>query len=154
MKTILYLVLVIVLSGCPVYDPPVGMIEVINNSNYAIYIQQSCFDRLPCDPELKYRNYTGIRINPEGDTLPDDGYPPYRISAHSSGSMYAGGSKKKPRIYCKNHIMFFFIIKEETMKEYSWSKICQEQLYEQRIELREEILETNGWKIQYFDEKN
>ena len=48
---------------------------------------------------------------------------------------------------------YFFIIKLETVKDYTWEEIRSNKLYETMIITRE-MLNKNGWKVDYYSKEN
>ncbi len=55
MKKLIHIIFLISLYGCPVYDPPRGLLYIKNNTDEAIYVylKYGNVDSLPISPKLK-----------------------------------------------------------------------------------------------------
>jgi len=87
---------------------------------------------------LELDNTGKIIINDESLILPD-----------SAGRYCEGESKRNFFRYNKDNKGYFFIIKLETVRNYTWEEIKKNKLYDKLIVTRE-MLEKNDWKINYY----
>jgi len=111
MKNLYILVLFIIITGCPAYDPPSGVVEIVNLSPKTIYVCMTCDTVLPKEPGLKLNFTMGSNAYDEyGNSLENKiYYPRYRILADSIGKLGVDGTPNKPAIICKgNSIIFFY----------------------------------------------
>ena len=117
MKNLVYIILVVLLYGCPAYDPPIGLFYVYNDSDEAIYVYFLCgsYDSLPLTPKLElfdfFNNEDSTMLDVSGNPLQSCFFSPeYRINAYNIGSITICGSRKKPRLPCdENNVTLFFI---------------------------------------------
>jgi hypothetical protein len=115
-----------------------------------IYVYETCSGILPCDPKLKrFLIDTINRRDVQGNIMRDTTSPNYRVIAHSHGSVYTGGTERSPRLSCENKKLSFFFFKERVMQTRTWKEICENQLYDRKMILTEEKLDSVGWKITY-----
>ena len=141
---------VIFLTGCPVIDPAPATIDILNYSDSAVYIYQSCSDSLSCEPALDLFLVQRVpRRDAKGVKMKDTIAPDYRINAYSYGSIFVSGSPEKPTIPCDGKYLTLFYIKEITMRTKSRDQICKNQLYERKVKFTNQELDALDWKITY-----
>jgi hypothetical protein len=123
----------LILTGCPIYDPPnPGPLTIYNCSDRAIYVYHSYNGKLEKEPRLelfeeKQEEFMFEKMGCE-KLLKS---PEYRVNAYEEEIMpFVIGREE----YNRDSVFFFFIT-EETMREFSWKKIVDEQLYARRISL-------------------
>ena len=155
-KKLIYIVVLILLCGCPVYDAPSGEIIIHNNTDEAIYVYL-CYgniDSLPLKPRLSlfeyFDNSQKSMLDAKGNPL-ESGFvsPEYRINAYNIGFLHILGSKKKPKFPPNIEEITLFFITEKIMRNYSWEKIYEKQLFEKRVLLRKEELDSMKWNYTY-----
>lgn len=98
------------LLGCPVYDPPNGYIEILNNSKSTVYVYDTCSDNLPLSPELTlFESMGGNAYDADGKKMNDTIIPRYKIDPDSLREFSVWGRPEKPQLYCddKNQIIFY-----------------------------------------------
>lgn len=142
------------LLGCPVYDPPSGQLEILNYTDSAVYVYHTCSDSLPCDYGMKLFLSAGGGTDASGRTMKDTIAPSYRINAYSWGNITGLGAIEKPVTACRDHKLRLYFIKETTMRTKTWEEICQSELYEKKITLTQQELDSMGWRLAYEPEIN
>jgi hypothetical protein len=156
MKKIVYIIILLLQYGCPVYDPARGLLYIRNNSSEAIYVYLKCgnVDSLSLDPKLELFDYfdndNKSMQDAAGNPL-QSGFtsPEYRINAYEVGSLHISGSRKKPHLPCEGIDVTLFFITEKTMRNYDWEEIYEHQLFIKKITLTEEELENTNWIYTY-----
>lgn len=124
--------------------------EILNYSDSAIYVYQTCSNQLPCYPELKlFQNLGGRRFDENGNKKPDTISPRYRINAYSYGDIRVSGTIENPSIHCSKDTLYLFFITESIMRTKSWNEICKSQLYKEKFILTEDILDSVKWRLVY-----
>lgn len=150
MKYLLLTIAITFLNGCFTYDPPSGVITILNYSDSAVYVYSTCNDSIELSPKL---NLFGIW---PGDVVDENGKkkepiysPNYRINAYSYGDINVNGTGNNPRLTCKDKKLRIFFIKEQAMRNKSWEEICKAQSYVKVMILTESQLDSLNWKITY-----
>ncbi len=142
---------ILMLIGCPVYDPPSGTLVVHNYSDAAIYVYETCADSIENKDELKlFLVDSTNRLDAKGNRVLPMYSPSYRINAYSYGTLYGYGSRKNKSIDCQNKKLNLFFISENTMRNYAWDDIVSGQLYEIKMNFTETQLDSLDWKIRYL----
>lgn len=145
-KNIILLITFIV-SSCS-YDPSVKSLEVFNNSDSAIYVYYSYKDSILLTPrlELFVKDKTGLF-----QKCKDSIYSPeYRINARSSSYLRERSTSTSNWIpYPDKKHVFFFFIKENIMKSYSWEEIVEKQLYDKKVKYSYEEIKDLEFLILY-----
>lgn len=150
MKYLYALLISCLLSGCPVYDPASATINILNYSDSAIYVSQSCDGSFDCKSPLKLFLVVKVpRTDSRGNKMKDTIAPNYRINAYSYGIIYADGSPEKPLLPCEGNNLTLFYIKEITMRTKTWEEICKNQLFVKKVILTKEALDSADWRIIY-----
>jgi hypothetical protein len=147
---IVVVLLLAVLSGCPVYDPQTGLINIHNYSDSAVYVYDTYSDFLPCMPKLElFSNIGGQAFDEINDQATRIFSPHYRINAYSFGGIRVSGSPSKPKLLYRDKKIVIFFIKESTMRTNTWDEICSAQLYEKAMIFSEQELDSMNWSIIY-----
>jgi hypothetical protein len=138
--------------GCPVYDPPNGVLEIRNTSSEAVYVYLTCSVTLPEEPELKLKFSLGGNVFDEKgrriiDTLY---YPDYRIEPDTVGTLGVSGTPRQPLIPCEEQSVNLFFMTESIMRKYKWEEIVQGQRYQKRIQVTNKQLDSLDWEITYI----
>jgi len=153
-KLFLILFCLPLLYGCPVYDPPQKYIEVLNDTDSAIYVYGTCHDsigienRLYLFPEYFIKDAFYVNRNRSFKDTIVKIYPHYRISPHTGNLLNLAGQKSLLN-KCPDKKIRIFFIKEETMRTRSWEDIVQYQLYEKKGIYSEEELKKTDWTVTY-----
>jgi hypothetical protein len=151
-QLLVFVVFQILLSGCPVYDPPTksGGVYIENMSNTPVYILLSCGDSISKYYELaKYDFWTGNTKDENGKPKTDTIYPNYRIEAHDKHFVVFNQSGNKRTTGCSDNILRIFFITEKTIREKSWDEIAEKQLYVKKIILTQKELDDCGWTVRF-----
>jgi hypothetical protein len=139
-----------VLVGCPIYDPPSGVLAIKNQSNENIYVYSTCNDLLPCNPPLRVKYSLGDNAyDDNGNKIDTSFYPDYRIEVDSIGYIAVWGSPRKPKVYCKDGKIRLYMISESKIKTNNWEDICKSQQYEKKVVYTQKELDNLDWKISY-----
>lgn len=156
MKTFFIFLFVILLCGCPTYDPISGVLSIANNSDSAVYVYHTCSDSLQKQPELKLFLESGAEmIDARGNKMETTYSPDYRINAHSTSEMSGFGTAKYKRLPCGNQeFINLFFISESAMRKYTWDEIAQKQLYLNKMKVTKQHLDSLDWKIKYRSEQS
>lgn len=151
MKQLLLIILTFLLTGCPVYDPPLQGITIHNYSDSAVYVYSTCEDSLPRVPELKlFQIWNQTRTDALGNKMDTIISPSYRINAYAFGDIIGAGRAANPAIPCeKPPYLRFFFIPETTMRTHSWAEIHEKQLYSKKMSFNLSQLDSLGWVIKY-----
>lgn len=151
MRIILVLISCLFIRGCPVYDPPTGVLNIENNSDSAVYVYSTCDNTLPCEPKLKlFESLGDSAFDSKGNKITDTLFSPhYRINANSIGYIGVWGSPKKPRVFCEDKKIRLYFISETVIRTKDWKEICKNQMYHKKIVLSQSQLDSIGWKISY-----
>lgn len=151
MRNILLLLFILMLYGCPAYDPPTGVLTIHNYSDSAIYIYHTCEDSLQIMPRLSlFESWNANVVDAQGRKRDSIYSPNYRINAYSFGGINVLGTVKAPQLLCKDKSIRLFIISESTMRTKNWEEICKNQLYVKKIILTEEQLSKEGWQYTHY----
>lgn len=131
-----FFISLVLLSGCPVYDPPnPGPAFIYNCSNEAIYVYHSQNGKLEMEPRLvlfeKKKSEFMFENTGCANLLKS---PKYRINAYEEAEVTFPFGKDSQH---RDSVIYYFIT-EQTMKESSWEEIVNQQLYERRISLSSE----------------
>ena len=135
------LIALIFFCSC-VYDPPRKSIEVINQTDSAIYIYYSLDDSI--DLSRKLVLFESI-LNDGIETIYS---PDYRVNAHSIGGIGTTGRESLVNESNDRRLRLFFI-KEKTMREKKWEDICDKHLYEKKMTLSVQELKSCNWVVKY-----
>lgn len=139
------LFIMIVLLGCPVYDPKMEVILIHNDSKVPIYIYDSCDKFLPKYPQMTINpiiSFDGeMKKNAIHYMIPPDSTLP-SLYYYSLKSFFEGCSEKKA---------YFYFLTEEVIKENSWERIHEEQLFKKRYNYTYEELKALDWMINYVE---
>lgn len=150
MEKIILISFCFILVGCPVYDPPTGVLAIKNQSNENIFVYSTCSDLLPCKPPLKMKQSLGDKSYDEnGNKMDSLFYPNYRIEADSIGYIAVWGSPSKPKVYCKDGKIRLYMVTESKMRTNNWKDICKSQQYEEKLVYTQKKLDNLGWEITY-----
>jgi hypothetical protein len=144
-----FLLAAVLLTGC-IYDPPQGTLTIYNYTDSAIYIAYSCNDSIPYRPKLEiFEKFEGA-VN-ENPAIPRNPIisPNYRVNAYSSNSILGFGSMKNRIFPCGRETLKIFFITEYTMRTKSWEEIYRSQLYNKKISLNKDILDSLDWLVLY-----
>ncbi len=156
MRKLFCIVILIILYGCPAYDPARGLLYIENNSDEAIYVYLRCgkVDSLLLTPKLELFEF----FNNEDMSMRDASgaplksklvSPEYRINAYQIGTIAIGGNRRKPRLPCHEGEISLFFITEKTMRDYQWEKIFENQIFVKKVTLTKNYLDKNNWKYSY-----
>ena len=127
--------------GCA-YDPAQKVIEVENNTDSAIYVAFSLNDTLQVNQklslfEIEYYNNAKHILSPN-----------YRVNAHLIGGIGTPGRESLLN-KSKDRKIRLFVIKEVTIRNNSWEKICEKKMYEEKIVLSVYQLKKLDWRLSY-----
>lgn len=152
MKRIFLIFSTILILGC-IYDPPTKGITIFNNTDRAIYVHYSCSGKMEKSAELVLfrKNADEVQSVDEYDLpKPSTSSPEYRVNAFSYSQLGGFGNGEKRELLCGNskNITVFFI-SEDTMKAYNWNTICNRNLYNKRMEISKEVLDSLKWTVFY-----
>ena len=127
-------VLVLLLSGCRVYDPPnPGPSVIYNCSDQAIYVYHSKNGKLELEPRLELFEKKKMEFmfkNTGCEYLFQS--PNYRVNAYEEKEV------QNPNLGLGRHphdSLFFYFFSEKTMTRSSWEYIVNNQLYERRLSI-------------------
>jgi hypothetical protein len=130
----LLLFLLLFLIGCPVYDPPNSGPSIFYNcSDEAIYVYHSKNGKLEIEPKLnlfEFKKEEFMFKNLSCDNLLKS--PDYRINAYEEKEV------NNITQYLRNissDSLYFFFIKEKTMREFAWQDIVERQLFESYVSI-------------------
>lgn len=138
----LLIVNILLFDSCLMIDPKPQCIEIENCTDSTIYVYYSFNDSLEESRSIqlfkKYR-YAGT-----------DKYisPDYRINAFSVGGIGITGRESLLN-KCKDKKIRLFFIKEETLRNKTWTEICKQQIYIKKKTLNIEELKKSNWVIEY-----
>ncbi len=150
MKYFLLTIAITFLNGCFTYDPPLGVLTILNYSDSAIYVYSTCSDSIELSPKLNlFGIWPGNGVDENGQKKEPLYSPNYRINAYSYGNINVNGTVKKPCLSCEDKKLRLFFIKEHTMRTKSWEEICKAQSYANSMVLTENQLDSLKWKITY-----
>jgi hypothetical protein len=152
MKYLLFLMLCLILYGCPSYDPQTAVLTVYNLSDSAVYVYKTCENSIEILPRLKLFEVSGAIMEDEKGNQIDSIYSPnYRVNAYNSSEFSGFGNIDNPTIFCNNsdYINLFFI-KETTIKNYSWEEIVEKQIYVKKMRFNCKQLDSLNWKVKYI----
>lgn len=156
MRKLFCIVILIMLYGCPAYDPARGLLYIENNSDEAIYVYLRCgkVDSLLLTPKLElfefFNNEDMSMRDASGAPLKSKSVSPeYRINAYQIGSITIKGNRSKPRLPCNEKEVSLFFITEKTMRDYQWGKIYENQIFVKRAILTKDYLDKSNWKYSY-----
>lgn len=148
MKKIIFVFFSLTFSGCLIYDPPSGTIEVYNDSDSSIYVSTNCTEVMPKFPELRlFLKSPAKMVDENGKRINEIFIPDYKVYPHKMSKIAGFGSFKNPKIDCQK--IYIFFIKESTLKERSWNEIYINQLYEKKLKFTNQELDSLQWKIRY-----
>jgi hypothetical protein len=141
----------IILLGCPTYDPPTGILEVINKSNMTFYIALECSENLSIEtPLIPTTTFSG------SDALHQDStqktitvYPSYRALPKQRCWQRVWGSPKNPKIPCDVDTLHVFYFLEKVINEVSWKEICNKKLYIRKEKYTQKQLDSLKWRIEF-----
>lgn len=153
LKYIYTLGICFLLWGCPVYDPAPGELDILNYTDSAIYVYNTCLDSLPGEYGLKLFLNAGGGTDACGHEMKDTIAPDYRINAYSWGTFLGFGTPKKKETRCKDNKLRLYFIKEITMRTKTWEEIFKNQLYEKKMVLTQEQLDSLCWRVTYEPDK-
>ena len=153
MKYLYFSVVSLLFSGCLfTYDPPQKGISVFNNTDSIWYVAYSFSDSLTNNYPLVLFEDVSIAFNEEH--LYKHNYkkhkqaPCYRLNAYSYGCIGISGQETLLQ-RCDNNMLRLFFIPESIVRENSFAKICEYQLFEKKLTLTEAELKENDWVIVY-----
>ena len=151
MKNLCIIIIVLLVMGCPTYDPPNGVLSIKNTSSETVYVYLTCGITLPETPELKlYLNIGDNVFDEVGNKVKDTiYYPNYRIEPDSIGFLRVHGTPDQPKIPCDAQNINLFFITESVMQEHTWEEIAKNQFYQTKLQVTKEQLDTMDWKIKY-----
>lgn len=156
MKKTLCIVILIILYGCPAYDPARGLLYIENNSDEAIYVYLRCgkVDSLLLTPKLElfefFNNDDMSMRDASGAPLKSKFVSPeYRINAYQIGSITIQGKRSRPRLPCDENEISLFFITEKTMHDYQWEIIYENQIFVKKVTLTKDYLDKNNWIYNY-----
>lgn len=137
------------LAGC-FHDPPQGTLTIYNYTDSAVYVTYGCDDSIPCRPKLAlFENFEGaVHQNPVIPRNPIIS-PDYRVNAYSSNSIFGFGSTNNKIFPCGKDSFKIFFISEYTMRTNSWEEICKYQLFNKKITLSKDTLDSWDWTVLY-----
>lgn len=143
-----WIIICFVLTGCPIYDPPVetGMLEIINQSDSIWYVCLTCNHKLTIENRVFYQLSWGDQAYDQFGNKKDLFFPRNRIAPNDTSNFSGFGKPSKPRIYCEDRTLKVFFIKEEIMKTHSWEEICRDQKFSHKIDLTSKELDSINWK--------
>jgi hypothetical protein len=145
--TIVFLVLVV--SGCPVYDPPTGVLTIVNSSGSSWYVYDSC-GSLSNEKELAYHfSWNAEAYDQYGNEMEFPKFPFYRVDPGDSSYFRGYGNLKRPRIHCKEGKLNLFFISEEDMRERTWAEIVEYQIYSHKYSLSQKELDSLNWVVDF-----
>lgn len=154
MRNFIIVLSIFFFASCGFYfDRPIERIMSVHNfTDEAIYVYYSYIDSLQLTPKLELFLYLPNRA-PEVDGLDPYCSPEYRINPHTSSEIAEKYDYEKIWNPFPDHpeidYVFFFFIKESTLKNNSWEQIVEKQLYEKKVKYRYKELERLKYEISY-----
>lgn len=150
---ILLLFLIGCFYGCT-FDPKrEPMLIVNNNTEDVLYVYYSSKDSIQLKPELKSEisKHALAYTDENGTDHYTVVYPENRVDSFSKTYFHDDGvhTKGKFRPYSNQNYVYFFFIKESTMKNFTWKDIVQHQLYEKRLKYTYAELDKMNYEISY-----
>lgn len=140
-----------ILTGCPVYDPPSGGLNIKNMTNETVYVYLTCEETLSVDYPLRLYFERGNEFDAEGNSLRGQRfYLNYRIEPDSSSFLSVGGTPNEPNIDCVNKKINLFMIKESVMQDYTWAEIVSAKRFQKKMEFTQQQLDSMNWVVEYF----
>jgi len=154
MKKLIYIILLFMLNSCLfTYDPAGGLLHIRNNSDEAVYVYLKCgsVDLLPLYPGLELFIYIDANMeDAHGNPIkPFYTSPDYRINAYNVGGLHVWGTRKNPRLPCKENEVTLFFITEKTMRNNDWKGIYENQMFVKKTTLTKEELKNTNWTYTY-----
>lgn len=145
-KFSVYLAMLFLISGCLVYDPPSGVLEIKNNYHSPVYVWMICDSTLGEMSPISYDEQLGIREYYRTGKVTY--FPRNRIDSDSTKQFSVGGSISKPVISCiESNLVYFYIFDEDVILNTEWDKIVDSALYRDRFTLTQQFLDSNKWSI-------
>ena len=139
----LLVVILFILSGC-VYDPAQDVVEVRNNSNTVHYFTYSINDDIKSAQRII--SIDSIDSNGKNVLL----YPNYRAAPDSiCAAVIIGGLKQFIDNECVNKTLTIFAITDSVMQHYSWEEICNDKLYDKKMQFTYDELKKLNQLIEF-----
>ena len=139
----------LVLSGCPVYDPPSGVLTVVNSTGSTWYVYDAC-DSLSKNRELTYYFKWDVEAyDQHGNKKQFPKFPRYRLDPGDTALFPGYGTLNKPRIRCKGGKLNLFFISEMDMRTRTWEDISREQIYSYKHSFSQKELDSLGWLVNF-----
>ena len=148
MKRLLVVFIILInLYGCA-FDPKIKPVLFIYNfTDEAVYVYYSKLDSIQLSPKLYlFEKSHGQNSDEFGNNLDTITSPEYRINAHSE-TFFVGYSKWHP--FDDVNYVYFFFIKESTMKIFTWEQIVGKQMYERKVKYTYKELEKLNYRVIY-----
>ncbi len=140
------LCILLLLTGCPIYDPPQGGFNVINKSDSIWYVYSSCEERLSYDdPLVYYITNWGEGYDEHGNKKDLSGFPYYRLASNDTSFFIVSGTVTNPKILCDDGTFSLFFIKDDYLKNLSWEEICRDQKYSHKFDFTQNQLDSMNW---------
>lgn len=143
----------LILSSCIKYsDRYRPLLYVHNQSNTNIYVLFTDKENLQATPKLElYLKAHYIQQSQSRNCTDTVIYPDNRIESHSYTYFYDDGfhTNSKFRPFPNINYVNFFFIKESTLRNNTWQKIVEKQMYEKKVKYTYDQLEEMDYKITY-----
>ena len=136
----------LILSGCPVYDPARGALTVVNSTDSTWYVYNTCCDVISKDQEIIYSVGGNIETY---DQYGFSNFPEYRIDPGDTAILPGYGTPIKPRIHCKRGKLNLFFISDPDMRERTWEEISGEQIYSHKRSFDQKELDSLEWVFNF-----
>jgi len=129
------------------------MLTIKNNTKDVMYVYYSSNESIQLQPEMKFEiskrafSHTDEKGNDHYTVV----YPDNRVDSFSKTYFHDDGVhyKGKFRPFSDKNYVYFFFLKETTMKNYTWENIVAKQLYEKKVKYTYDELDKMNYEISY-----